>query len=337
LTFRMTVERRDWRRREPFVISRERITVNRNLLVTLEDESGFRGRGEGCPVAYRGETAEGLVRQIETVRPQIEEGLDRLDLLELLPPGAARAAVDAALWDIEARKTRVSAFRQAGLARPQPVICAFTIGMRSIAAYREAAELRANYPLLKVKVGLGDPIEAVAAVRAGAPTAALIVDPNQAWSLDALKSYAPRLADLGVGLLEQPIRVGEEAGLDGYRCPTPLCADELINDVGDLDKAQGRFGVVNIKLDKSGGLTQGLRLADAASNAGFRLMVGCLGGSSLAMAPAMVLAGRCDFVDLDGALHQAEDFEPGLNYRSGWVDPPDPGLWGGADSGDCDV
>ena len=182
--------------------------------------------------------------------------------------------------------------------------------------------------MLKIKVDDTQPVAAIEAVRRGAPHPLLIVDANQAWTVEALKSHAQRLAQLGVVLLEQPIRVGAEGGLDGYRCPILIAADELINDVTDLDKAKGRFDVINIKLDKTGGLTEALRLADAARAAGFDLMVGCMAGSSLSMAPAMVLAQQCRFVDLDGPLLQSEDFPGGLTYLDGEVSPPEREFWG---------
>ena len=206
---------------------------------------------------------------------------------------------------------------------------ACTLGIRSLEAYEEAARRLADFAVLKIKVDGREPLAALAAVRRGAPNPALIVDPNQAWSVADLKDLAPVMAGYGVALLEHPIPVGAEAGLDGWTCPVPLCADELVDTEADLAKARGRFDVVNIKLDKAGGLTAALRLADAAASQGFRLMVGCMAGSSLAMAPAMVLAQRCAFVDLDGPLLQAEDAENGFVYAAGRVAAPHiPALWG---------
>jgi L-alanine-DL-glutamate epimerase-like enolase superfamily enzyme len=324
----LSVQTQTWPMREPFAISREVITETSSILVTLTDADGRRGRGEACGVTYAGETPGTMAAQIEAHRAAIEAGPTREALLDLLPHGGARFAVDSALWDLEAKRTGRSAFAQAGVAAPHAVTTAYTIGIRSLAAYQAAAEAHAGYSLLKIKVDDADPLEAVAAVRRGAPQAALIVDPNQAWSVARLKALAPALAGLGVVLLEQPIKVGDEAGLDGYRCPIKLCADELINDADDLAKAVGRFDVVNIKLDKAGGLTAALRLAEQARAAGFELMVGCMAGSSLSMAPAMVLAQQCAFVDLDGPLLQSEDWPDGLLYADGVIQPPDRRFWG---------
>jgi len=324
----LSVETRRWPLREPFTISRSTMTEAEALVVTVHHADGHRGRGEGYGVNYAGETLASMTAQIEAARSAIEAGPTREALLSLLPPGGARCAVDAALWDLAAKRAGRSAFDLAGVAVPAPVHTAFTIGIRSLEGYEAAARARAWFRFLKVKVGSGHPLDAIAAVHRGAPGAALIVDPNQAWSVETLKALAPHLADLGVVLLEQPIKAGEEAGLDGYRCPVRLCADELIQDVDDLAKAKGRFDVINIKLDKTGGLTEALRLADAARAAGFGLMVGCMGGSSLSMAPAMVLAQQCEFVDLDGPLLQAEDWHYGLSYCDGLIALPERALWG---------
>ena len=324
----VTVETRCWRMAEPFAISRETKTQTESLVVTLTDADGRRGRGEGYGVSYAGETLAAMAAQVEATRAAIEAGADREALLDLLPAGGARCAVDAALWDLVAKRAGRSVYSLAGVAAPGPVDSAYTIGIRPIDAYETAARRRAGFKVLKIKVDAADPLAAIAAARRGAPHPAFIVDPNQAWSVETLARLAPQLADLGVVLLEQPIAVGEEAGLDGYRCPVRLCADELVNDVADLARARGRFDMVNIKLDKAGGLTAALRLAAAARAEGFGLMVGCMGGSSLAMAPAMVLAQQCEFVDLDGPLLLAEDWPDGLTYQDGRVAPANPTFWG---------
>jgi len=328
MSLKLSAERRTWPLREPFAISRGVSTVMETVMVTLIDENGLRGRGEGCGVNYAGETPQSMLEQIHQVRPEIEAEATREQLLELMPAGGSRFAIDAAMWDLEAKRTGMSAFSRAGVTDPKPVSTAYTIGIRSIEAYETAAAARATFQVLKIKVDQGDPIAAIAAARRGAPNSAFIVDPNQAWNVSTLKILAPTLVDLGVVLLEQPIKVGEEHELDGYDCPVRLCADELIQDTSDLHKAKGRFDVINIKLDKAGGLTEGLRLADAALIAGFELMVGCMGGSSLSMAPGMVLAQRCAFVDLDGPLLQSEDWPDGMSYRDGIVQPPRPSFWG---------
>ncbi|WP_375398020.1 enolase C-terminal domain-like protein [uncultured Sphingomonas sp.] len=319
---------RTWPLSEPFVTSNAVDVDVPTVQVRLTDGDGVWGRGEAVGVPYAGETPVTMGAQIERVRSDVERGISRNDLLQLLPAGGARHAVDAALWDLEAKRDGVSPFACAGvLAAPVDSDC--TIGIRSLADYERTARRLSGYRTLKVKVGGGEAVAAVAAVRRGAPSARLIVDPNQAWTVDQVKAWSPRLAELGTVLLEQPVPVGAEGGLDGWTGPVPLAADELVDDVADLDKAAGRFQVINIKLDKAGGLTAALRLADAAEQRGFGLMVGCMNGSSLSMAPAMVLAQRCRFVDLDGPLAQSEDWDCAFVYRDGRVaEPHQPQLWG---------
>jgi L-alanine-DL-glutamate epimerase-like enolase superfamily enzyme len=329
MTVQLNVESRQWPLRELLVLSRRTEHEFDTVQVTLMDERGHRGRGEGCPVYYAGETPANMTAAIELVRGPIEHGATtRQDLLQALPPGGARCALDAALWDLEAKSTGQSAFLSAGFENPRSVSTAYTIGIRSIEDYERTARSRSNYRFLKVKVSGNDPIAAIEAVHRGAPHSALIVDPNQAWDLAALTSFAPPLARLGVVLLEQPIAVGLEGALDGYRCPIRLCADELVNDARDLSKAKGRFGVINIKLEKAGGLTAALDLAECARRAGFELMVGTMGGSSLGMAPALILAQQCEYVDLDGPLLLSSDWPDGLIYEGGEIEVPQATFWG---------
>ena len=328
MLFRLNIGSRSWPLREPFVISRGVEHKFNTIQVSLLDDQGHVGRGEACPVYYAGETIAGITADIERARIKIEAGATRRDLLQILPAGGARCAVDAALWDLEAKRSSRSAFSRAGIEHPRSVPTAYTIGIRPIEDYERAAKSRADYKFLKVKVSTDDPIGAIEAVHRGAPHSALIVDPNQAWDLATLKALAPPLAHLGVVLLEQPIAVGHEAALDGYRCPIRLCADELINGECDLGRAKNRFDVINIKLEKAGGLTAALHLADSAQRAGFGLMVGTMGGSSLGMAPAVILAQRCEFVDLDGPLLQSSDWPDGLVYNNGVIEVPRASFWG---------
>lgn len=317
-----------WPMKEPFAIARGVQTEQATLQVSITDSAGFVGRGEACGIPYEGETPSTMQGQIETIRDQIECGVDRIGLLKILPAGGARFALDSALWDLEAKRDGLNPFATAGVTS-KPVVTDLTIGIRDLQGYESTARRLADYAVLKVKVDNRDPIAAIEAVRRGAPSSCLIIDPNQSWSVAMVKQLAPTLRQLGVALLEQPIPVGEEHGLDGYTPPVPLCADELIRDVDDLDAAYGRFQMINIKLDKCGGLTAALRLSHVAEARGFRLMVGCMAGSSLAMAPAMVIAQRCDFADLDGPLLQAEDIENGFQYVNGVVAQPHiPQLWG---------
>lgn len=328
MSLTLSLGERIWPLKEPFVIARGTQTEQPVLEVCLTDAGGRRGLGEACGVPYAGETPASMMRDIEPLRDAIERGIDRQALLGLLSPGGARFALDAALWDLEARRSGTSAFAIAGI-EPRPVAVSRTIGIRSTEAHEAAARALSGYGTLKIKVDASDPVAAVEATRRGAPAARLIVDPNQSWSPDMLREFAPWMATLGVALLEQPIPVGAEAELDGFESRVPLCADELIDDIADLAKAKGRFAYVNIKLDKTGGLTAALMLAKAAREAGFGLMVGCMNGSSLCMAPAMVLAQWCAFVDLDGPLLQAGDVEHGFEYDNGRVaHPHKPMLWG---------
>ena len=322
------ISRCDWPLAEPFTIARGTQTVQPTLTLTLTDENGRMGRGEACGVYYAGDTIAAMEADLALAMPHIQRGVRRADLPTLIRSGGARHLVDAALWDIEAKAGGTNAFAMAGVA-PDPVTTARTIGIRSIAAYETTARQLHDYPLLKIKLDASAPLAVLAAVKRGAPAARIIIDPNQSWSVEQLKTWAPALADLGIALIEQPIAVGAEGELDGWHSPVPLCADELIDGASDLAKARGRFGAINIKLDKCGGLTSGLVLAQMAREQGFDLMVGCMGGSSLSMAPAMVLAQVCDVVDLDGPLLQVGDTNPALDYQAGRVAMPLlPGLWG---------
>jgi L-Ala-D/L-Glu epimerase len=328
MRMRLEMWEKSWPMKEVLAISRGSQTEQATLQVRLTREDGIVGRGEACGIPYAGDTPESLMADLESVRERIESGIDRVSLQQLLPHGGARMAIDAALWDLEAKAGGRSPYDCFGLA-PAAVTSAYTIGMRSLEDYETTARQYADFPLLKIKVGRDRPMDALRAVRRGAPAPRLIVDTNQSWTVRELRSHGPELVDLGVALLEQPIAVGAEADLDGFRSPVPLCADELINSVADLDKAEGRFQFVNIKLDKAGGLTSGMQLADAIEARGMGLMVGCMVGSSLSMAPAMVLAQRCAFVDLDGPMLQLEDVPNGYVYVHGVVaNPYKPELWG---------
>lgn len=317
-----------WPMKEAFTISRGSQDSTPTLQVKLTDAGGHVGFGEGCGIPYQGETPDTMTAQIDAVRAAIADGITRQSLLDLLPGGGARFAIDSALWDLEAKRDGRNPFTVAGVAA-NPVDVDVTIGIRAPGDYEAAARKLSGYSVLKVKVDARDPIACIEGVRKGAPAARLIIDPNQSWSVDMVKALGPQLKALGVALLEQPIKLGDEPGLDGYVPEVPLCADELIDTADDLSKARGRFQLINIKLDKCGGLTAGLALADLAQAQGFGLMIGCMAGSSLSMAPGMVLAQRCAFVDLDGPLLQSEDCEHGFDYDNGIVAVPHkPALWG---------
>ena len=309
-----------------FVISRGAKTEAVVVVATL-NEGEFRGRGECVPYARYGESVESVVAQIEAWRPAIETGAGRDDLQKALPAGAARNALDCALWDLEAKRSGMRAFQRAGLAPPAPVITAYTLSLDTPEAMAAAA-ISAARPLLKLKLGGGGDVERLTAIRAAVPNAALIVDANEAWSPENLEANLAACAAHGVALIEQPLPAGRDAILADIAHCVPLCADESLHDRGDLAALRGRYDAINIKLDKAGGLTEALALVDAAAQLGFEIMIGCMVATSLAMAPALLLAGRAQYVDLDGPLLLARDRPDGLVYDGSWVHPPAPVLWG---------
>jgi L-alanine-DL-glutamate epimerase-like enolase superfamily enzyme len=327
-TARLTVRRDSWPLAKPFTISRGSRTVAEVVVAEIND-GPLRGRGEGVPYARYGETVDGVVASLEAMSEAVAGGLDRAALQSAMHPGAARNALDVALWDIEAKKTGSSVWALAGIAdEPKPVVTAYTLSVDTPERMATAAQEEAHRPLLKLKLtGDGD-LERVRAVRAGAPKAALIVDANEAWTVDHLRDYGPSLAELGVALIEQPLPAGRDEALATLPHPVPLCADESCHTSADLPALVGRYDYVNIKLDKTGGLTEALVLLNAARAQGFKVMVGCMVGSSLAMAPAMLLAQGAEFVDLDAPLLLARDRQPGLRYEGSVVYPPKPNLWG---------
>lgn len=309
------------------MISRGSRNAARVVVVEIAAD-GRTGRGESAGVAYKGETLEKLVAQIESVRGAIEEGAEREDLLGLLPAGGARAALDAALWDLQARQTGMPAWQLAGVGCGDAVNTAVTIGIRAPEACGRAAAALAAHPWIKLKVSRENPVAAIAAVREAAPHARLIVDANQAWELADLLRWLPDLERLRVDLLEQPLARGRDGGLSRAGCPIPVCADESVDGIDDLPNLIHGYRYINIKLDKCGGLTAALQLARAAQVAGFRLMSGCMVASSLSMAPAMVLSQLCEINDLDGPLLLAEDWPGGITYNRGRMSPPWGLFWG---------
>ena len=313
-----------------FRIARGARTRSEVVTATLV-RGGVRGRGECLPYARYDETLDGVRREIEALGDALRDGLDRGSLQALLPAGAARNALDCALWDLEAKERGVPVWRLAGLAEPGPVTTAYTLSIDAPEAMRSAAATHAHRPLLKIKVGTGDgaaDLERLAAVRDGAPDARLVLDANEGWSIDDYASVAPKLAALGVVLVEQPLPADADAALATLERAVPTCADESCHDRASLDALAGRYDVVNVKLDKTGGLTEALALAHEARARGFGVMVGCMVGSSLAMAPAMLVAQGSDVVDLDAPLLLAADREPALRYELSTAYPAEPALWG---------
>lgn len=325
---KLTVQKKAWPLREPFVISRATYTKSDVIAVTLQDAQ-FVGRGEAAGVDYHGETPDSMEAQIEAVRSKIEAGVTRAELLQLLPVGGARNALDAALWDLEAKRAGRRVWDLAGVGNAREIASAVTIGIRSIEAYEKTARELAHYHWLKIKVSGERPLECVQAVRRGAPNSRLIVDANQALDVQTVYALGPRLAELRVDLLEQPVPVNADDELVAGLSPIPICADEAIDTLADLERIKARYDFVNIKLDKTGGLTAALELAHAARDAGLRLMVGCMVTGSIGMAPGMVLAQICEVVDLDGPLLQAEDWPNPIQYDpAGVMAWPSPALWG---------
>ncbi len=284
-------------------------------------EGEATGWGEGVPYTRYGESVAGALAAIEDARAAVEAGAGRADLLALMPAGAARNAVDAALWDLDVRLGRAS------LPPPQPIETAVTIGIDTAEAMHRAALALSAAPLVKVKLDADRVVDRIAAVRSALPDARLIVDPNESWTVDLLRTVMPALVERRVDLLEQPLPADDDEGLAAFSSAIAIAADEAVHGIADLIRLRGRYSHVNIKLDKAGGLTAALALADAAESAGFGLMLGCMVASSLGIAPALRLAPRAAFVDLDGPWWLAEDRPGGVRIEAGRLDPPEPGFW----------
>lgn len=313
--------------RGAFTIARGSRTHADVVLVEI-GEGTARGRGECVPYPRYGETVASVLAQIEAQRALVEGGGGRAELARALPPGAARNALDCALWDLEAELAGKPVWRLAGVQAPKPVVTAFTLSLAAPELMAEAARAAADRPILKLKLGGEGDLARVRAVRAAAPKAKLLVDANESWHPDRVTSWLDVMAECGVALVEQPLPAGQDAMLADIPHPVPVGADESVHATDSLDRLVGRYEVVNLKLDKTGGFTEGLAFARRATELGFGLMVGCMLGTSLAMAPAILLAQRATFVDLDGPLLLAEDRVPGLKYQGSLVQPPPPELWG---------
>ncbi|GGD37109.1 N-acetyl-D-Glu racemase DgcA [Sinisalibacter lacisalsi] len=308
---------------EVFTISRGSKSEAAVLTVRVED-TGATGWGECVPYARYGETLESVRAEIEA----LPERFTRAELQALLPAGAARNAVDCALWDLEAKRAGKRAWELAGLERPGPEITAYTLSLGTPDDMRAKAAANAHRPLLKIKLGTPDDMPRLEAVRAGAPKSRIIVDANEGWTAEVYADLAPHLIRLGVELVEQPLPAGADDMLAEIARPLPVCADESCHDRASLPGLKGKYDVVNIKLDKTGGLTEALALRDAARAEGFRVMVGCMVGSSLAMAPAVLVAQGAMVTDLDGPLLLAKDRPHALRYDAAGVHPPEAALWG---------
>ncbi|MBV9260510.1 MAG: dipeptide epimerase [Pseudolabrys sp.] len=325
----LTVAVERWPIAGAFTISRGAKT-EAAVVVAEVAEGPHRGRGECVPYARYGESIESVVAAIEVLREAIENGLDRATLQARLPPGAARNAIDCALWDLEAKRAGKPAWVLAGLPAPQPMITAYTISLAAPSEMAAAAEKASSRALLKVKLGADDGADParIAAVRQAAPNARLIVDANEGWSAQNLGPNIEACADEGVELIEQPLPANADDVLAGFKRPVSICADESLHGNAPLTALTGKYNAVNIKLDKPGGLTAALSMVEEAQHLGFGLMIGCMVATSLAMAPAMLIAQRARFVDLDGPLLLAQDRPNGLRYAQSLVFPPEPVFWG---------
>lgn len=310
-----------------FTISRGSKTEAAVLTCTIQDGINA-GRGECVPYARYGETLESVQAQIEAIRDRVAEGIGRQELLAEMEPGAARNAVDCALWDLEAKASGLRAADTACASSPIALTTAYTLSLGEPDAMEAQARANAHRPLLKVKVGTSSDSSRIEAVARAAPDSRIILDANEGWSEDNIREHLLTAARCGIALIEQPLPAGKDTILRGIPHPVPICADESVHTADNLEELVGLYDAVNIKLDKTGGLTAALHLRDTARGLGFGVMVGCMVGTSLAMAPALLLAQDADFVDLDGPLLLARDREPPLDYDGSLVSPPAPALWG---------
>jgi len=323
---RIDAHEQSWPLDKPFRIARGSRTEARVVVVTVTNGQ-YTGRGEAVPIARYGQTVESVLAQIESMKR--EKSLDRQQLQRLLPAGAARNALDCALWDLEAKVSGKRAWELANIPIVPEVETSFTISLDTPAAMVAAARANAAAPILKLKLG-GDDVDLarVEAVREAAPAARLLIDANESWSPEHFREVAPLLDQFGVELIEQPFPADADEVLGTLDHPIPVCADESCHTTADLPRLKNRYEVINAKLDKTGGLTEALRLTNRARVSGFKLLIGCMVGTSLSMAPARLLASTADYVDLDGPLLLAGDRHHGLSYQGGKIGIPPRELWG---------
>lgn len=321
------IRRVDWPFASEFRIAYRTQASAQAVWVELRD-GRFIGRGEALGVSYHGETVDSMLRQLQQMDKRMTAELSRSDLAALLPAGGARNAIDCALWDLESKRSGRRAWELAGVSSISELFTDYTLSLDSPEAMARAAEAAGRYSRLKLKLAGDADLDRVEAVRAARPDAALVVDANQSWSERQLMEFTPRLAALGVKLIEQPLPVGGDEILADFDSPIPLCADESCQTRESLPSLSGKYRFINIKLDKTGGLTEALALAHEAKARGFELMVGCMGGSSLSMAPAFIVGQLCRFVDLDGPLLSASDVPHPIRYEGSRMSAPGKDLWG---------
>lgn len=327
MPIRLSVQQDEWIPTVPFRTASGVRNSFPTVVVELRD-GDLLGRGEARGVSYCNETPTSIITQIQNVTEQVEAGVSRMELLDLLPPGGARNALDSASWDLEAKRAGKRVWELAGIDLKE-ITTVYTIGLEDepdAMGIKAAAAI--HQPVLKVKLGADRPVERIEAIRSARPDATIIIDANQGWSFDQLREVAPHLKNLGVIMIEQPLPRGADEELEGYESPLPLCADESCLHGGEVEQASRRYKMINIKLDKCGGLTHGLAIARDARRRGLGLMVGCMGGTSLGMAPAFVMGLLCDLHDLDGPLLLKKDCAFGLKFDEGVVKPPSAKLWG---------
>lgn len=310
-----------------FTISRGSRTQADVITVKLEHD-GCAGFGECVPYARYGETMESVHQQIESVRGAIADGLTRDELQAALPLGTARNALDCAMWDLEAKQADTTVWKLAGLPEPTPVTTCFTLSLESPEKMLAAASKNKSMPILKIKLGGEGDLDRLRAVREGAPSSKLVVDANEGWSVDDYRKLAPVMLELGVALVEQPLPAANDDALADIERNLPICADESCHGLASLEKLHGKYDFINIKLDKTGGLTEALKLKAAAQEAGFKIMVGCMVSTSLAMAPGLLVAQGAQVVDLDGPLLLAEDRTPAIQFDGATMSPAPRELWG---------
>jgi L-alanine-DL-glutamate epimerase-like enolase superfamily enzyme len=324
----LSIKTESWPLAGEFRISRGVRKVSDVIVVEIIDRN-YIGRGECFPYGRYGENLISVMEQVKSIQSIIEKGLSREMLLRTLPPGAARNAVDCALWDLEAKRAGARAWELAGCLAPEPLTTVFTLGVDSPEKMGVKAMQNKHRPRLKLKMtGDGVDLERVNEIHNNAPDSMLVVDANEGWSIDQYLQYAPKMKELGVEMIEQPLPATNDDELRSIERPVPVCADESCHDSTTLDNLVGKYDMINIKLDKTGGLTEALRLQNAAINMGLEIMVGCMIGTSLAMAPGIIIGQKASIVDLDGPLLLAKDRIPGLNFKGSLVEPPEVELWG---------
>ncbi|MGC1410648.1 MAG: N-acetyl-D-Glu racemase DgcA [Acetobacteraceae bacterium] len=325
---RLTVTRRAWPLARP-LITAHGVETTVEIVVAEISDGDSRGRGEGVPLRRYGESIDSVVAALDAMKRAVAGGLDRDALQGALPPGAARNALDCAFWAIDADRAYCSVAELAGLGAVPPLMTAFTVAFDTPDKMAEQAAANRTRPLLKLELGGDGDVERARAVRQAAPAARIIVDAKESWNESQLCEYMPMLVDLRVELIEQPLAADADDGLARLARPIPLCADESCRTLADLDRLDGKYQAINIKLDKAGGLTEALALAKEAKRRGLRIMVGGVISTSLGIAPALLVAQQADIVDLDGPLRLASDRAAALRYDGGTIQPADPKLWGG--------